>query len=259
MKIPYLPHRLLGVFQYTRGEDHRESCPRQYCSLSLRLDGEALFTSEGKEYRVTPKHLLFVPSQPHYAQHTQGETIIAIHFIPYGALSDQVTVLPLGDASLIRSSFQQLYCVWAEKKRGYETLAASLFYQILYLLDTVNRLTDDRETQVNTKIQAATDYIHQNFRTEVISIKALAKLSYLSETCFRQAFERVYSLSPNQYIRKLRLETAAQLLESGLYSVSEAAEKSGFRDVKYFSKEFHRAYGLSPRDYMKSQLSLPQR
>jgi AraC-like DNA-binding protein len=39
-------------------------------------------------------------------------------------------------------------------------------------------------------------------------------------------------------------------LRSKLYTVSEVSEKSGFCDVKYFSKTFKKHYGVSPGKFM---------
>ena len=67
----------------------------------------------------------------------------------------------------------------------------------------------------------------------------------------RKSFEKRYGVSPLKYLKLVRLENARSLLESGLYSVCEAAELSGFTDAKYFSREFSRHYGKSPSSFIK--------
>ena len=48
-----------------------------------------------------------------------------------------------------------------------------------------------------------------------------------------------------EFIRRMKLDIAARLLDNG-YNVSEAAYKTGFSDVKYFSKLFKTQFGHSP-------------
>lgn len=75
-------------------------------------------------------------------------------------------------------------------------------------------------------------------------------MCFVSETYFRKLFKKLYSVSPKQYIINLKLETAAQLLQSQLYSVNEACDKSGFADPKYFTRLFKSRYGCSHKEFM---------
>ena len=56
-------------------------------------------------------------------------------------------------------------------------------------------------------------------------------------------------MSPNQYIKTLRMNRAKDLLKTGLLSISEVAEQGGFADIYYFSKAFKRAVGMNPTAY----------
>ena len=71
----------------------------------------------------------------------------------------------------------------------------------------------------------------------------------VSETYFRRIFKRIYHISPVQYVIKLRLEYASQLLISKLYTVKEVSYKSGFTDVKYFSRVFKAKFKMTPKKY----------
>ena len=77
----------------------------------------------------------------------------------------------------------------------------------------------------------------------------LARMCGVSQVYFRKLFKLRYGTSPKQYINALRLETAAQLLQSQLYSVSEVSEKSGFTDPKYFTKLFTKRFDCGTKRY----------
>ena len=71
----------------------------------------------------------------------------------------------------------------------------------------------------------------------------------------RQLDRRLRSLtrlSASGFIRKMRLERAAQLLVQQAGNVSEVAYAVGFQDVAHFSKLFHQTFGVSPSDYAKN-------
>ena len=55
--------------------------------------------------------------------------------------------------------------------------------------------------------------------------------------------------SPIEFIRIIRLQRAAQLLEKSQLSVSEVAYQVGFNNPKYFAKYFKAAYHVLPSLY----------
>ena len=58
--------------------------------------------------------------------------------------------------------------------------------------------------------------------------------------------------SPIEFIRHIRLQRAAQLLEKSQMSVSEIAYQVGFNNPKYFSKYFKDQFHILPSAYGKS-------
>ncbi|HFC29819.1 MAG TPA: AraC family transcriptional regulator, partial [Oceanospirillales bacterium] len=54
------------------------------------------------------------------------------------------------------------------------------------------------------------------------------------------------NISPSNYIQKIRLEIAKQLLDKKSITVSEIAYASGFESLSYFSKSFKNKYGHKP-------------
>ena len=74
----------------------------------------------------------------------------------------------------------------------------------------------------------------------------LAKLCGISENYFRKLFLLEFGISPSKYIRNKRLMLARDLLNSGEFSVSDAAMASGFNDISYFSREYKKMWGVNP-------------
>lgn len=82
-----------------------------------------------------------------------------------------------------------------------------------------------------------------------ISNAELAKGAGTSARGLERAFLRDYGLSPQQYLRRLRMQTACQLLVDTRSSLAQISGKCGFADQSHFTREFRRLTGLTPRAY----------
>ncbi|MBU6402904.1 MAG: AraC family transcriptional regulator, partial [Verrucomicrobia bacterium] len=67
---------------------------------------------------------------------------------------------------------------------------------------------------------------------------------YLSRT-----FSREMGVTIPQYLRKIRMERAAELLRSGHYNVTEAALEVGYNSLSHFSLAFCQTMGCCPAIY----------
>lgn len=245
---------LIGVFKLSR-ENYQKltSHIRNYDSISIRVSGTGNFKTEDALFSVKKGDVLYIPKNLRYSQTSHSETIYAVHFINYSfSAKNTFEILTPDDTEYVENIIHRMYDEWKEKKQGYRYKCTSLFYSLIYYLNchAVANTIDNITT--SNKIKKALDYIHVHFRSEEISISSLADMCCVSETYFRKQFKSIYSMSPNQYIINLRLENASQLLQSGLYTVAEAAEKSGFNDTKYFSRVFKKHFGQSPREFQKN-------
>lgn len=75
----------------------------------------------------------------------------------------------------------------------------------------------------------------------------------VSERQLHRNIKKFLSLTPNKYIRILKLHKAKQLLDKYMYrTISEVAYAVGFSDVHYFTKLFYKQYGTTPKDLLPS-------
>lgn len=78
-----------------------------------------------------------------------------------------------------------------------------------------------------------------------------ANLIHLSERQFTRRIKQVTGLTPNQYLREMRLQTAKKLLHEGKYAtVKEVVYAVGFLDTTYFSQIFKERFGVHPSAYI---------
>jgi AraC-like DNA-binding protein len=91
-------------------------------------------------------------------------------------------------------------------------------------------------------------HMRAHFDQEITN-RHLASLSNMSLRAFERQFQTAFHLTPQKFLRKLRLRIASRALMSTDESLSDIALKCGFADQSHFSREFRRQFGRTPRDY----------
>ena len=81
------------------------------------------------------------------------------------------------------------------------------------------------------------------------------KTANMSRFHFSRLFRDEVGQAPYQYLLKVRLARAAELLRSGHSSVTEAAISSGFSDFSRFSRMFKKHTGKLPTDVLREARS----
>jgi transcriptional regulator GlxA family with amidase domain len=98
------------------------------------------------------------------------------------------------------------------------------------------------------KIKQAQEYMHEYFNA-AFSIEELAQRVGMSARNFTRRFKQAVDETPLNYLHKLRINCAKQLLESKHKSVQEICYEVGYEDVPFFRSVFKRYAGLSPKEY----------
>lgn len=83
------------------------------------------------------------------------------------------------------------------------------------------------------------------------SVEELARTARMSRAHFSREFKRVTGLAPYEFVTDHALRRAANLLQTGSFSVKEVASMSGFSGVSVFCRAFKKAYGFSPGSFLR--------
>jgi len=86
-----------------------------------------------------------------------------------------------------------------------------------------------------------------------ISLRQLAHEVRMSPFHFARTFKQSTGLPPHQYLMRLRIDRARELLETTRLSVCEIASAVGFNDPSYLARVFRRTIGLTPGEYRRSR------
>jgi two-component system response regulator YesN len=100
----------------------------------------------------------------------------------------------------------------------------------------------------HSQINAALQYISEHY-TEDLYLEDVAKAVYLSTGYLSRIFKGKTGYSFKEYIHKLRILKAQQLICQTSLKYYEIAEKVGYKNYKYFSSYFSKISGCSAKEY----------
>ncbi|NLS18860.1 helix-turn-helix transcriptional regulator [Rhizobium sp. P40RR-XXII] len=93
--------------------------------------------------------------------------------------------------------------------------------------------------------KAAKEYMIENLGRE-LSVAEVASVAGLSPNHFTQEFRKATGTTPYQWLMKMRVDRAKDLLPSPTLSLKDIADECGFTDQSHFTKVFARETGSTP-------------
>lgn len=112
-----------------------------------------------------------------------------------------------------------------------------------------DHLTGRRNDYCQVQAAKAVEYIKENYFNTELSLNAICKHLLMSTSYFSSIFKNYTGQTFVEYLTKVRVEKAMELLKATSLKTYEIAEKVGYNDAHYFSMIFKKASGCSPSDY----------
>lgn len=218
--------------------------------LTFVVSGKACYYVNGEKYLVEAGDLIYIPENSVREAHTFESS--PMHAYPFnfqwaGLLNN--IHLPFGVVTKkmiskeILDHIQEFKHVWMNKQPFYMFQARAIFELILHrLLSNYYLLSTPI---IDPRIKKITTYIEENYSRDII-IGELAESVNLHPVYFGKLFKEFTGSTCKEYLNRIRINNAEMMLSSGDFTVSEAAERCGFRDISYFSNMFKQLKGHSP-------------
>jgi len=227
-------------------------------------NGKTHFWFDGREEIVSTGHMvLYKPEEiQKYVYYLEDNPeVFWIHFtgrdvkniLAYHGISLDEHVFYCGVLPDYKALFRKIIQELQLCRYGYEDYIASLFNDILLLVDRQQHEQKKATGNVQEQIERAAAYFNENYNTK-ISIDDYAESLHISTNGFIHNFKQYAGMSPAQYILSLRMVNAQSLLERTTYNIKEISEIVGYENPLYFSRVFKKEIGKSPAQYRKEMI-----
>lgn len=239
------------------------------CSLIIYMhsDGGSIVCAE-KSYPIQKGALCFIGAgKYHYTMPDDQKAYDRSKlFISPTHLGEILKVLPQSEHPYHFSDESFVYALIDEKERANveklfeeaaryeddvryrELILLSCAAKLLFYLD---RYALESTPRVSGYMSEAVEYINRNFLRDV-DIDEICAAVHISKYYFCRRFKQETGMTVMEYILKMRIVMAKEMLVKEKCSVTEVASRCGFSSLSYFSRVFKENVGMSPYAYRKS-------
>ena len=111
-------------------------------------------------------------------------------------------------------------------------------------------ITSTRDVSLDDRfLQKIRLIIEANMSDVSFSVEQLAEKAHLNRTQLLRKLKGLTGLSPNDFIKDLRLKKAADMIRQNTDTITQIGYTVGFNDQSYFSKCFKKQFGATPKEF----------
>ncbi len=261
--------------------------PESYIPYSLLryiIRGEAIFTINGQDVHVHENQIIYIPEGCRMECKTQSDyfEFISIRFNVTSKLDNadllseyyhiQIVTDNNNDPEILRyfrevylsatsddsgkmfkvRGYLELIIGWltehspnshvGEKEQGEAGLTVGYFQHREYLTSQIKQ---------DPRIQVVVNYMVAH-PAEKFDTDQLSAMAHMSPSSLRRLFKQTTGKSPGDFIKEIRMVTAARMLLVSDERISTIAYTIGFDDPNYFARKFKERFGVSPQVYRQN-------
>lgn len=260
---------VLNCTGYLAKTSKLRSDPRTRCDWFLRvMDAGSQIVNDSLP--IAPRQfILFPPNKPYFAATPNGSAAFYWFHITGSAVESlihsvgiepgRVYDIPQSVMASVKQDFSTIFHEATLQQAGFEDMCASISQGILIKLGRghLDAVRNDMAAQYRKRLSASVQQMHFHY-TSNLRISDLAEMEHLSTSRYRELFRLAFGVSPSEYLMKLRISYAQDLLLTTELSITEIADACGFDDVMYFSRLFHKKTGAAPGAYRKTLWEGPE-
>lgn len=259
--IQYLPVFLAGV----GGTEHQPRVVREeglFWNQILRCGkGEGVIYIDGAPIALHENDFILIPANyPHeyYAVSEPWE----VNWIVFGGDAcpkllrdlnlDKPTVLSVTDNTIPKGLFTNIYVsVKSDLVFGHQIASGYVYDLILWFKQTI-MLSEMNKLRKNSQqiLSMAIRYIEDNVQRD-ITLREIAEHIGISQQHMCRIFREHMNVHSTEYITRIRLNMAMEMILNTNLSMAEIAQHCGFRSASYFSTVFGKYENMTPNNYRK--------
>lgn len=262
---PSHPHDLTEV-------EHRHD----FCELTIVTHGSAMHKLEGHEFPVTAGDVFLLQGrQKHFFYDRKKLDLINIMYDPdkIGLPENELRKMPgycamfmleptyrrqhrfASRLHLKRVSLARVEQLAEEMERecdqedpGYEVALRAKLLELMTYLSRAYTQTDSTEAHALLRVGNVIGALEKDFAQDW-TLDDLTTIAHMSRSNLMRVFRKAAGQTPIEYLIRLRIQKAMDLLRNTGLTVTEIALESGFNDSNYFTRQFKKAQHQSPTQY----------
>jgi AraC-like DNA-binding protein len=255
----------LGWFPKARGHFMARPSGLSESILIFCVAGRGMLEVSGRETVVERGQVVLIPAGKPHAYAADARDPWSIQWAHYGGPATAVyhQMLPKGDCAvhLLAATARELEHTMELALRN---LSAGLNLRSLLLASHAlrhalgliffkgpKRLGAPAPKFASHDLSTSLAFLRANVSRSV-SLREAARQASLSPSRFSAVFKEQTGVSPVDYHIRLRIQAAAQLLDTTNLSIKEIAARLGYEDPYYFSRVFRKVTGFAPLVYRRS-------
>lgn len=151
----------------------------------------------------------------------------------------------LGHVERLAEEMRQEY---SHKPAGWEVLMRAKLLELMVYLSRTYLNTESLEAHALLRVGNVIGALENDY-SKNWHLDELVEVAHMSRSNLMQIFRKATGQSPIEYLLRLRLQKATELLRNSDLSITEVAFRVGFNDGNYFTRQFSQVYQQSPRTY----------
>lgn len=159
---------------------------------------------------------------------------------------------------LIPDHLIQMYNLLNDKETHYRIQVKTHLYELLnYIVlyydnfETVEKIDYDKRQQEIDRLKNVFEFMYSEY-DEKITLEEAAEVACMSKHYFCKFFKKVTGFTFLEYLMKIRIDKAKELILQGKKSITEIAYDIGFDNLSYFYRTFKRLTRLNPGEYLQN-------
>ncbi len=239
-------------------EDHKEmqlfiyNKLRNNYNVEIADNGkEALFLLKKKSINIIISDIMMPEMDgfelcKHIKKSSEYNHIIVILLTAKNDLNSKIKGLELGADAYVEKPFSFSYLdtlitsLVNNKKRDMEIFLKKPFLPMIH-----SGISKGDEIFLNGII----DTIDKNITDPDLNVEKLADLMKLSRSSLHRKLKAITESSPVDFIRLIRMQKAAQIIQDGEHRINEVCYLVGINSPSYFTKLFSAQYGMTPKEF----------
>ena len=205
---------------------------------------ECLHSSQPEVLNASFDRLLLLPEKNGEEELSKG-LLVALYYDLMGALQRHIA----GDGFAVSEVLEKLDSAFVfSRETTFEAVISHIRKVYLQAMEGIQRII---RTRSRLDMNGILQYVHENAQRG-ITLEETAARFYVTREYLSKVFKSHTNENFSEYVMRLRMEKAKELLCSLRVSPKDAGEMTGFSDPAHFYKAFKRFYGLTPGEMAKS-------